>query len=130
MRGLNKIQLIGRLGKDPEIKTTQAGQQFARTSLAVDEGYTKEGRKVDKTEWFNLVIWGKLAEIAGQYLTKGALVYIEGKVQTREWQDQEGNARRSTEVVAQELIMLGEKRQAAQAAAPEAVPANADDLPF
>lgn len=130
MRGLNKIQLIGRLGKDPEIKTTQAGQQFARTSLAVDEGYTKEGRKVDKTEWFNLVIWGKLAEIAGQYLTKGALVYIEGKVQTREWQDQEGNQRRSTEVVAQELIMLGEKRQAAQAAAPEAVPANADDLPF
>lgn len=132
MKGLNKVQLIGRLGKDIDSRSTQSGQPFARTTMAVDESYTKEGRKVERTEWFNLVIWGKLAEIAAQYLAKGALVYIEGKLQTREWDDPEGGKRRSTEVIVQELIMLGDKK-AAQAPRPAAPPdpvAVEDDVPF
>ena len=109
MSSLNKVMLIGRLGKDPEVRYTSSGQAVANFSMATDESYkNNDGEKVQKTEWHRLVLWGKLAEIAQQYLKKGSLVYIEGKLQTREW-EKDGEKKYQTEVVGFSLQMLGGK---------------------
>ena len=107
-RSVNKVILIGRLGKDPELKYTASGTPFCRFSMATDESWNDKGtgERQERTEWHNIVVWDRLAEICNQYLTKGKLVYIEGSLQTREWDDQEGNKRRTTEIRARDMVML------------------------
>ena len=106
---VNKVILIGNLGKDPEVRHLENGAAVANFSIATSENYKdrKTGEKVSQTEWHNIVAWRGLAEIAEKYLKKGAKVYIEGKLKTRTWQDKEGNNRYSTEVITDNLTMLG-----------------------
>lgn len=112
MASINKAILIGRLGKDPEIRYTPSGTAITTFSMATDESYKdKSGEKQSKTEWHNIVAWSRLGEICGEYLQKGSLVYIEGKLQTRSWEDRDGNKRYITEIVAQSMQMLGGKKQ-------------------
>lgn len=106
---LNKAHIIGRLGADPEVRYTQAGEPIASFTVATSEKWTKDGEKQEKTEWHKVVTFKKLAEICGQYLNKGSLVYIEGKLQTRQWDDKEGVKRYTTEIVASTMQMLGSK---------------------
>jgi single-strand DNA-binding protein len=107
---VNKVILVGRLGKDPEVKYTQGGTPIARFSLATDETWKDQGgEKQQRTEWHSIVAWSKLAEICGQYLTKGRLIYIEGRLQTRTWEDKDGNKRSTTEVRADNMVMLSGK---------------------
>src|SRR5438128_5793052 len=108
-KSVNKVILIGRLGKDPELKYTASGTSFCRFSMATDNVWNDKtsGERQEKTEWHSIVVWDRLAEICNQYLTKGQLVYIEGSLQTREWDDQEGNKRKTTEIRAREMTMLG-----------------------
>src|SRR5262249_15997485 len=139
----------GRLGKDPELKYTGSGTPFCRFSLATDDVWNDKnsGERQEKTEWHNIVVWDRLAEICNQYLTKGKLVYIEGALQTREWDDQEGNKRKSSEIRAREMVMLGGnpaeagtggQRRAASAegmggsttSAPSTSTITDDDIPF
>lgn len=109
-RGLNKAMVIGRLGQDPEVRYMPSGDAVCNLSVATDESYkNKDGQKVDKTEWHRVSMFGKLAEIAGQYLAKGSQVYIEGKLETRKWQDQDGNDRYTTEIKAFQMQMLDSK---------------------
>lgn len=104
---VNKVILIGRLGKDPETKFTQGGVAIARFSMATDESWKDQnGEQQQRTEWHNVVAWRRLAEICGQYLIKGKLIYIEGRLQTRSWEDKEGNKRTTTEVQADKMVML------------------------
>ena len=138
---VNKVILVGNLGSDPEVKTTPSGAQVANFSLATSESWTDKasGEKQTKTEWHRLVLWRRLAEIAGQYLKKGAKIYVEGKLETRSWEDKEGQKRYTTEVVVHQLEMLGGDRQegsAQQYEQPEPAPyvasgsSDDDDLPF
>jgi single-strand DNA-binding protein len=107
-RGVNKVILIGNLGADPEIRYTTGGTAVATLRLATTESWTdKTGERTERTEWHRVILWGKTAEIASQYLTKGRQVYVEGRLQTREWQDKEGNKRFTTEVNANTMFMLG-----------------------
>ena len=107
-RGLNKVQIIGNLGRDPELRFTQDGTPVANFTVAVNESWRSQGgEQRERTEWFRVVAWRGLAEIANQYLRRGARVYLEGRLQTREWQDREGNDRTSTELVVRDMIMLG-----------------------
>ena len=107
MASLNKAMLIGNLGKDPEIKYTPEGLAIAKFSIATKEQWKdKDGKKQDKTEWHNIVTFGKLAEICGEYLVKGKQVYIEGRIQTRSWDDKDGNKKYMTEIVANTMQML------------------------
>jgi single-strand DNA-binding protein len=112
--GVNKAILIGRVGKDPEIRHTAAGQTVATLSLATSETWKdKDGAKQERTEWHRLVIWGKLAEAVVQpYVRKGDALYVEGRIQTRKWQGQDGQDRYSTEINVSDLQMLGGSRQA------------------
>ena len=107
-KSVNKVILVGRLGKDPELKYTASGIPFCRFSMATDDVWNDKGtgERQERTEWHNIVAWDRLAEICNQYLTKGKLVYIEGSLQTREWDDQEGNKRKTTEVRARDMVML------------------------
>lgn len=108
MASINKVMLIGNLGKDPEIRYMPSGDAIANLTLATTENWKdKAGEKQEKTEWHRVSMFGRLAEIAGEYLKKGSSVYIEGKLQTRKWQDKEGNDRYTTEIVANEMKMLG-----------------------
>jgi single-strand DNA-binding protein len=108
MSGVNKVILIGNLGANPELRYTQGQQAVANLRLATTEKWTdKSGQKQEATEWHRVVVWGKQAEICGQYLTKGRQVYIEGSIRTRQWQDQQGQKRFTTEVVARNVQMLG-----------------------
>lgn len=132
----NHCSFIGRLGKDPETRHTQAGDAVCNFSLAVDESYkSKDGQKVDKTEWINCVAWRKLGEICGQYLTKGSLVAVSGKMQTRKWQDSNGQDRYTTEILLDEMRMLGGKgdgvaiTSSTASAAPPKQPAAAASQP-
>lgn len=110
MAGVNKVILVGHLGRDPEVRYTQGGQAVANFSLATTEQYSKrDGEREERTEWHRIVAWGRLAEICGEYLSKGRQVYIEGRIQTREWEDREGEKRRTTEIVAREMQMLGRR---------------------
>jgi single-strand DNA-binding protein len=108
-RGVNKVILIGNLGQDPELRHTGAGTAVANMSMATNESYTdRDGNKVDKTEWHRLVVWGNLAEICNKYLSKGSQLYAEGKLQTRSWEDRDGNTRYTTEVKVEDVTFLGE----------------------
>ena len=107
-KSVNKVILIGNLGKDPELKHTSSGTAMAKFTLATNERYKdKNGEWQDKTEWHNVVLWQRLAEIAAEYLKKGRSVYIEGRLQTREWEDKQGQKRYTTEIVASDLVLLG-----------------------
>jgi len=105
---INKVILVGRLGKDPEMRSTPGGQTVAKFTMATDEKFTdKNGEKQERTEWHNIVAWSKLAEICGQYLRKGKLVYIEGSIRTNSWDDKEtGQKRYKTEIIANTMQML------------------------
>ncbi|HLG20004.1 MAG TPA: single-stranded DNA-binding protein [Bdellovibrionota bacterium] len=108
MAGVNKVILIGNLGADPEIRYTQGGVPVATLRVATSEQWkNKNGQKEERTEWHRVVLWSRLAELAGQYLSKGRQVYLEGRIQTRSWDDKEGKKRYSTEVVATQMQFLG-----------------------
>jgi len=110
MASLNKVMIIGRLGKDVDVRYTSTGTPVAGFSLATSEKFkNKSGEWEEKTEWHNIVAWQKQAELAGQYLSKGSQVYIEGRLQTRKWQDNSGNERYTTEIVADRLQFLDSK---------------------
>jgi single-strand DNA-binding protein len=142
MSGVNKVILVGNLGANPELRYTQGGQPVANLRIATTERWTdKSGQKQEATEWHRVVLWGKQAEIAGQYLVKGRQVYIEGRIRTRQWQDQQGQKRYSTEIVAQSMQLLGSRgdRPAEEvtatvpqdeAVAGEFGPGPDDDIPF
>jgi single-strand DNA-binding protein len=145
MAGVNKVILVGNLGKDPEVRHLDNGRAVANFSIATSETYkNKQGERVTNTEWHNIVLWSPLAEIAEKYLKKGNQVYIEGKLTTRSWDDQEGNKRYTTEVVGREMTLLGSKADnqggdssmgsnpGAKVASPvSSIPEDdTDDLPF
>ncbi len=141
MRGVNKATIIGNLGSDPEMKFTASGQAVANFSVATNESWTgKDGQKNERTEWHRIVAWGKLAEICGQYLSKGSPVYIEGSIRTRSWEDKEGNTKYTTEIHAREIEFLsgsretsgGEDQSRNEGGQPIEVPENNmdDDIPF
>lgn len=135
---LNSARLIGNLGKNPELKYTASGQQIANFSVATSETWKdKQGAKQQKTTWHNIVIWGKLAEVANQYLTKGSTVYLEGKIDNRSYDDKDGNKRYVSEIVCDKMIMLGGKKTNAEAHQDEGTAfadggttTPEDDLPF
>jgi len=138
-RGLNKVQIIGHLGREPEMRYTPSGRPVTTFTVAVSRSWnTVDGERHNETEWFNVVAWGNLAEICKQYLTKGQQVYIEGRLQTRRWDDKEGVKHTSVEVVANEMMMLGERRdhnnqsqQPSDVIADETdMTANEDEFPF
>jgi single-strand DNA-binding protein len=115
---VNKVILVGRLGRDPETRFTGGGQAVANFSVATDETFKdRNGERQKRTEWHKIVVWGKQAEIAQQYLKKGSLIYIEGRIQSREWQDKEGQKRTSFEIVASNFRMLGGRSEGAAAGA-------------
>ena len=108
-RGLNKVMLIGNLGADPEIRYTTGGSAIANLRLATAESWRdkESGEQQERTEWHRVVFFGRLAEVAGEYLKKGSQIYVEGRIQTRKWQDKDGSDRYSTEIIANEMQMLG-----------------------
>lgn len=144
MAGVNKVILIGNLGRDPEVRTLENGAKVARFSLATTESYNDRntGQRVDQTEWHNIVLWRGLAEIAERYLRKGNQVYIEGKIQTRSYQDKDGITKYSTEIIGQNMNMLGGRQSpseqsfnssdqaSSQVDTPTDLPEETDDLPF
>jgi single-strand DNA-binding protein len=137
MAGVNKVILVGNLGADPEIRYTPSGTAVANFRIATSENWTnKEGQRETRTEWHRIVTFGKLAEICGEYLSKGKQVYIEGRIQTRQWDDKEGVKRYTTEVVANTMQMLGrpgDQPQAPEGEPPQAeepAPPEMDDVPF
>jgi len=106
--GVNKVILIGHLGRDPEVRYTPSGSAVANFTIATTESWTdKQGQRQDRTEWHRIVVWGKLGELCGEYLAKGRQVYVEGKLQTRQWDDRDGNKRSTTEILAQNITFLG-----------------------
>jgi len=126
-RGLNKVQIIGHLGKDPEMRYTPSGKPVTTFSVAVSRSWNSaDGERHSETEWFSVVAWGNLAEICKQYLVKGQQVYIEGRLQTRRWDDKEGVKHTSVEVVANEMMMLGERHNGNNTHAQEADVASTD----
>jgi single-strand DNA-binding protein len=140
MASVNKVILIGNLGRDPELRYTQSGQAVANFTLATSERFAnKSGEQQERTEWHRIVAWGKTGELCAQYLSKGRSVYIEGRLQTREWEDKEGQKRSTTEIVAQNVTFLGGPRGAQggagggggepQRGEPSAPPAS-DEIPF
>ena len=130
-RGLNKVMLIGRLGRDPEMRYTPSGRPVTTFSLATSRTWnTSEGERRTETEWFNVVAWGSLAEICKQFLNKSQQVYIEGRLQTRHWDDPEGNKHSVTEIVANEMIMLGERREMNSAGGELGAEDEEDEFPF
>lgn len=138
--GINKVILVGNVGKDPEIRHLDSGVSVASFPLATSETYKdKSGQRVTNTEWHNIVLWRGLADIAEKYVKKGNPLYIEGKIRTRSWDDKDGNKRYTTEIIADNMQMLGAKQSNEEAAsAPENastedienIPAEDDDLPF
>lgn len=141
MASVNKVILLGNLGQDPEIRYTSDGKAIANLSVATSESWKdKSGEKQEKTEWHRVSMFGKQAEVAGQYLKKGSSAYFEGRIQTRKWQDKEGNDRYTTEIVADRMQMLGGKGESGKvtherAPAPRQQSTNniadmEDDIPF
>jgi single-strand DNA-binding protein len=135
-RSVNKVILIGNLGKDPELRYAPSGAAVANFSLATSENWKdQEGNPQERTSWHNIVVWGKLAEIAAEYLKKGRKVYVEGRIQYRDYEGKDGNKRYVTEVVVNDLVMLGsrpegDKEESASGGAPPTVSEEKDDLPF
>lgn len=108
MAGVNKAILVGNLGRDPELRTTPNGQSVVNFTLATSETWTdKSGERVERTEWHRIVVWGRTAEMCAQYLSKGRTVYVEGRIQTREWEDKDGNKRYTTEINASTVNFIG-----------------------
>jgi single-strand DNA-binding protein len=142
MSGVNKVIIIGRMGADPEVKTVSGGNTVARLSVATSENWKdREGQKQERTEWHRVVVWGKLAELCGKYLSKGRQVYLEGRLQTRSWEDQQGQKKYTTEIVANTVQFLGggersQDRQqdsgdfGSQDFGPEPAFDNNDEIPF
>ena len=146
MASLNKVMLIGNLGKDPEVRYTTSGQAVASFSLATTDKFKNKQTNEweEKTEWHRVTLWGKTAEIAGEYLSKGRTVYIEGRLQTRKWTDRDGNERSTTEIVGERMQMLGSGKgdgggaaarkpdagHSEPVAVPEEPPFQDDDIPF
>lgn len=146
MAGVNKVILVGNLGKDPEVRHLENGAAVANFSIATSESYKdKNGNRQEQTEWHNVVLWRGLAQIAEKYLRKGSQIYIEGKLRTRSWQDKDGNTRYTTEVVGDNMTMLGGRGSGSDNSAPMPTAANEpassgsanlnvddddDDLPF
>jgi single-strand DNA-binding protein len=129
MRGLNKVMIIGQLGREPEMRYTPSGRPVTSFSVSTTRSWTSsEGDRREETEWFNVVAWGNLAEICKQYLHKDQPVYVEGRLQTRGWEDQEGKKHFRTELVANEVIILGERRGAPSEEGEE--PPTEDEFPF
>ena len=130
--GINKVIPVGNLGNNPEMKYLPSGDAVCNLSVATSESWKDKqtGQQQERTEWHRVVVFKRLAEICGEYLTKGSKVYIEGQLRTRKWQDQQGNDRYSTEIVASEMQMLDSRQQqsTAPAQAPQASPAPANDL--
>jgi len=128
-RGLNKVMIIGHLGRDPEMRYTPSGRPVTTFTVAVGRSWNSgDGERHTETEWFNIVAWGNLAETCKQYLTKGQQVYIEGRLQTRRWDDKEGQKHTSIEIVANEMIFLSERREGSSHTH-EAAPASEDNEP-
>ena len=139
---INRVTLIGHLGRDPEMRYTNSGTAVCNFSLATTERYQdRNGQRQERTEWHNIVVWSKLAEICNQYLSKGRLIFIEGRLQTREWDDRDGNKRRTTEIVANDMKMLGgpgqnagastgDNRQTSEASGSMDAGITDDDIPF
>ena len=140
MASVNKVILIGNLGRDPELRYTQGGQAVANFTLATNERFsTKDGDKQERTEWHRIVAWGRTGELCAQYLSKGRSVYLEGRLQTREWEDTEGQKRRTTEIVAQTVQFLGGRGEggpggpsspSAEGGFDSGGPPPPDDVPF
>ena len=141
MASVNKVILIGNLGRDPEVKYTQNGTAVANLNVATNEVWTdKSGQKQERTEWHRVVVWGKQAQVLGEHLSKGKQIYVEGSLQTRSWDDREGNKRYTTEVRAVRVLMLGRAEAGARVEAevpgPETGPEmagpemNDDEVPF
>ena len=128
MKSVNKVILIGRLGRDPELKYTGTGTPFCRFSIATDDSWTDKasGERQERTEWHNIVVWGKQGELCGQYLAKGRQVYVEGSIRTRSYDDKTGTKRYVTEIVAQRIRFLG--GGGGTRMAPEMDQSSADDL--
>lgn len=112
--GVNRVILVGRLGADPDLRTTQTGQNVCTLSLATSETWVKDGKREDKTEWHRVILWARQAELAAKYLKKGRMVYIEGRLQTRSWQDNQGQKRYTTEIVATTMQFLEGQSQSTQ----------------
>ena len=132
-RGLNKVMIIGNLGRNPEMRYTPNGKAVTSFSVATNRTWVNaDGQRREDTEWFNVVAWGNLAEICKQYLGKGQQVYVEGRLQTRGWEDQDGKKHYRTELVANEMIMLGERRstEAAEEIRREEAGVESSEFPF
>ena len=136
---VNRVILVGRLGRDPEMRYTSSGTPVTNFSVATNERWNnQDGERQERTEWHKIVTWSKLAEICNQYLTKGQLVYIEGRLQTREWDDRDGNKRRTTEIVASDMQMLSSRTEESSTQEPVGVTEGGDmetgitddDVPF
>lgn len=125
---LNKVFVIGNLGHDPEVRFTQNGKAVARFSVAATEKWNEDGQPKERTEWFNVVVWGKSAENCGKYLAKGKPVFVEGSLRTRHYEDKEGTKRYITEVIAQRVQFLGAPK--AGESRQDAPPPSDDDIPF
>ncbi len=137
MNGVNKVILIGNLGKDPDVKHLESGATVTNFPLATTESYkNKNGEKVEQTEWHNIVLWRGLAEVAEKYLKKGNQIYLEGRIRTRSYEDKEGNKKYITEIMGNNMTMLGggrggdSKAESAAPEMPEQAPQEEDDLPF
>jgi len=134
MSSVNKVILIGNLGRDPELRYTQGGQPVCNFSIATTERWGKGDDRKEKTEWHNVVIWGKRAEVAAEYMKKGSKVYVEGRLQTRKWQDKEGNDRYTTEIVVNDFQFLDRKTTTEDIqklpGEPITDPIDDEDIPF
>jgi single-strand DNA-binding protein len=137
MRGVNKVIVVGNLGKDPEMRYMPSGAAVANFSVATTESWKdkQSGEQQERTEWHRIAMFGRLAEIAGEYLRKGSQVYLEGKLQTRKWQDKEGKDRYTTEIVAHEMQMLGKRESGGAASSSNEPPPpgdsdNDNDIPY
>jgi single-strand DNA-binding protein len=127
-RSLNKLLIIGYLGRDPEMRYTSAGKAVTTFSVATNRAWSgANGERHEETEWFTVVTWGNLAEICKQHLAKGSQVYVEGRLQTRRWEDTEGKKHAAVEIIASEMIQLGEKRESAAAGG---YPPSEEEYPF
>ena len=130
MSSVNKVILLGNIGKDPEVRETKAGN-IVNLVMATSEKYTdKSGQKQENTEWHNLVVFGKLADVVAKYVKKGDKLYVEGSITTRKWEDKEGNTRYTTEIKVRDLTMLGGADKKSTQPAAVAVGDDEDDLPF
>jgi len=139
MASVNRVILIGNLGRDPELRYTPSGTAVANFSLATTDRFSnKQGEKQERTEWHRIVAWGRTAELCAQYLSKGRSVYVEGRLQTNEWEDKEGQKRKTTEIVAQTVQFLGGRNPGdsgggpppSSGGDPDSPPPPSDDIPF